>query len=154
MTAGTPASADLAPLFLRLFAALYDALPLAALWFFATVLALAVSGGTLDVRDPLQRVFLQLLLVAATGAYFVVSWVRGGQTIGMKPWRLRVVDADGGPLTARQAGLRFLVAIVSLAAAGIGFWWALADPQRRTWHDIAARTLFVRLHKAPGSPRP
>jgi uncharacterized RDD family membrane protein YckC len=96
---------------------------------------------------------VQALVVAVSAAYFVVSWRRGGQTIGMRPWRLHVVSRDGRALDTPQALLRFAVALVSLAAAGAGFWWALFDAQRRTWHDLAARTLLVRLDKTPGAPR-
>jgi uncharacterized RDD family membrane protein YckC len=41
--------------------------------------------------------------------------------------------------------LRFAVALLSLAPAGLGFWWALFDAQGRSWHDIAAGTLVVRM---------
>lgn len=148
------ATATPAPLFLRLLAAIYDALPVLALWFVAIAAVLALSGGRLDMHEPLSRLGVQLLLLALTAAYFIASWLRGGQTIGMRPWRLRVVDAGGGALSARQAALRFVVAIVSGAAAGCGYWWALVDAQRRTWHDLAAGTLMVRLDEMPGSVRP
>src|SRR3546814_18614948 len=67
-----------------------------------------------------------------TGAYAVVSWHRGGQTIGMRPWRLRVVAADGMPPSWRAVCVRYVVASVSLLAFGIGFIWALFDRQRRS----------------------
>jgi uncharacterized RDD family membrane protein YckC len=41
--------------------------------------------------------------------------------------------------------VRFAVAIVSLAALGLGFAWCLVDPAHRTWHDIAARSRVVRI---------
>lgn len=139
-----------AHLALRLLAAVYDALPLVALWFAATVLALALTGGALDVRQPLHRLLVQALALAATAGYFIVSWRRGGQTIGMRPWRLRIVTTDGQAPTLRQATIRFAVAVLSLGAIGMGFLWALFDPQNRTWHDIAAGTLMVRLAKTGG----
>jgi len=74
----------------------------------------------------------------------VISWSRGGQTIGMRAWRLRVVGADDAPLRWPRALLRFVVGLISLAALGIGFLWGLFDSQKRTWHDIAAGTLLVR----------
>jgi uncharacterized RDD family membrane protein YckC len=86
-------------------------------------------------------------VLLASAAYFALSWSRGGQTIGMKPWRLRVVRGDGASPDLTQSLLRFGVALISLAALGIGFWWALFDAQRRTWHDIAAGTVVVRLEK-------
>jgi uncharacterized RDD family membrane protein YckC len=139
---GAPAS-----LALRLLAALYDALPMLALWFVATMLALALTGGALDVQRLPDKLLVQALLLAVTGAYFVISWRRGGQTIGMRAWRLRVVSADGKPLETRQALVRFGVCLLSLAAIGLGFFWALIDAQNRTWHDIAAGTVMVRLEK-------
>ncbi len=139
---GTPAS-----LALRLLAALYDALPVLSLWFVATMLALALTGGALDVRQLPHKILVQVLLLAFTAPYFVISWRRGGQTIGMRAWRLRIVRDDGHPLSTRQSLLRFGVSAVSLTAAGLGFWWALIDAQNRTWHDIAAGTVMVRLEK-------
>ena len=136
-----------ANLALRLLAGLYDALPVLALWFVAAVLALVLTGGTLDVRSLPHKLLVQALLLAMTGTYFIVSWRRGGQTIGMRAWRLRIVRGDGTALDTRQAIVRFGVALVSFAAAGLGFWWALFDAQGRTWHDIAAGTLMVRLEK-------
>ena len=129
----------------RLIAAVYDLLPVLALWFVATILALALSGGALDVHSFPDKLLVQALVFAVSAAYFTLSWSLGGQTIGMKPWRLRVVRGDGGPVALRYALLRFVVALVSLAPAGLGFWWALFEPRRRAWHDLAAGTLVVRL---------
>ena len=82
-----------------------------------------------------------------TGLYAVVSWRRGGQTLGMRPWRLRVVAADGSAPTARVLWLRYAIATLSTAACGLGLLWSLVDRERRTWHDLATRTLFVRVEK-------
>jgi uncharacterized RDD family membrane protein YckC len=141
-------SATLAPLWLRLLAVVYDLLPLLGLWFLAAVLALAVTSGTLDVQHVGGKLLVQIPVLAFSAAYFVVSWLRGGQTIGMKPWRLRVIRADGSPLRAGHALLRFAVALLSLAPLGAGYWWTLIDRERRAWHDLAAGTLVVRLDKA------
>ena len=145
--AASPAAALPASLWLRLFAGAYDLLPLIGLWFVAGVLALVVTVGALDPHRLAHKLLVQALILALSAAYFVVSWMRGGQTIGMRAWRLRVVRADGSALGLWRALLRFFVALVSLAALGMGFWWALADPQKRTWHDMAARTLMMRKRK-------
>lgn len=87
--------------------------------------------------------------------FFGWFWTHGGQTIGMRAWKIRLVDNVSHPhsLVAigwRQALVRQLVAAVSLAAAGLGFLWSLFDHDRRTWHDIASRS---RLVMSPGSAR-
>lgn len=144
----SPQPATLASLWLRLLAAAYDLLPLLGLWFLATVCALLLTGGGLDVQAHVgHKVLLQIVVLAFSAVYFVLSWLRGGQTIGMKPWRLRVVRADGAPLRLQHALLRFAVAVLSLLPLGAGYWWILFDRERRAWHDLAAGTLVVRMDK-------
>jgi uncharacterized RDD family membrane protein YckC len=134
-----------AALGLRLLAGVYDLLPLFGLWSLAGALALALTGGALDPHQIADKLLVQTIALALTAAYFVISWTRGGQTLGMRAWRLRVVRADGSSIASATALLRFAVALISFGVAGIGFLWASFDGQRRTWHDIAAGTLMVRM---------
>jgi len=136
-----------ASVWLRVLAGTYDTLPLLGLWFLAGAVALGLSGGSLQSQQELRKLLTQVLVLAFTAAYFVVSWTRGGQTIGMRAWRLRVMRTDGTRVAWPRALLRFTVALVSLGALGAGFAWALLDPGKRTWHDIAADTRVVRLEK-------
>ena len=142
-----------APLWRRLAACAYDLLPLLALWFATDALAMLLSGGRLAEPHPSwqQRLPLQLALLAVTAAYFVLSWTRGGQTLGARAWRLRVIRADGThdtriPLTRALA--RFAMGWISLLALGLGFVWSAVDAQGRTWHDAASRTRLVRANQA------
>ena len=138
----TPAS-----LWLRIAAGIYDLFALIALWMATAGVALLLVHGTVDLAHPSPgwRIGLRGGLLLATAAYFVISWTRGGQTIGMRAWRLRIVDEDGRALEWRRAALRFAVACVSLLALGLGFAWCLFDRRKRGWHDLAARSLLVRL---------
>lgn len=132
----------------RLMAGIYDLLILLCLCFIAAALAVALTGGALDTHTLAGKLLVQIPALVFSAAYLVLSWKRGGQTIGMKPWRLRVVTADGTPPDIAHALLRFGVMPVSLAAFGLGFAWALLDRDKRTWHDIAAGTLLVRVAKS------
>lgn len=140
----------------RIAAMLYDLMPLIALWMFTALVVMAglqwATGSTdLIKTDAVAHeavaywLSLRLALLAVTAGYFIVSWLRGGQTIGMRAWRLQLMTADGTPLRAGQAWLRFGVAWFSLLAAGLGFLWCLVDAERRSWHDIAAGTRLVRI---------
>src|SRR3546814_12551254 len=64
------------------------------------------------------------------GLYAVPSWRRGGQTLGLRPWRLLVVGADGGVPSWRALCVRSAGGTVSRHAAGHGFWLALGVPAR------------------------
>ena len=140
----TPAS-----LWLRIAAGVYDLFPLVALWMLTAGLALLVAHGDVDLAHPSLGWLIGLrgALIVVTAAYFVISWARGGQTIGMRAWRLRVVDANGNALPWPRCVLRFLVACVSFGAIALGFVWCLVDARKRAWHDIAAGSVLVRLEK-------
>jgi len=138
----------------RLLALLYDLWPALALWMLAGAaftLAYAVAGHDLRQNiapfSPLQ-VLLWVVCWWLTGAYAVLSWRRGGQTLGMRPWRLRVTDANGDPARLRALCLRYAVGTLSLLLGGLGFWWAWIDRERLTWHDRISRTRMVREPKA------
>ena len=139
-----------APLWLRLAAIFYDLLVLLALWMLIGALVLLAFDGEVDVvhQPALYHIVLQAALLGVTAIYFVLSWCRGGQTIGMRAWGLRVVDSHSRQApTWSRCVLRFAVALLSLLAAGAGFIWCLIDRERRAWHDLAARTRVVRVAK-------
>ena len=139
-------SSNPASLWLRVAAAVYDLFPLIALWMATAGLLLLAMHGNVDVAHPpgAYRIALRVALLAVSAAYFVVSWSCGGQTIGMRAWRLRVVAADGGRLPWMRALLRFVVAIISLLALGLGFVWCLTDQEHRCWHDILSASQVKR----------
>lgn len=90
---------------------------------FVTGYALLALTGWRHPLEPAQRWTLQAVLFVAIGIYFVYCWVRTGQTLPMKSWRLRVVDRDGGLLSPARAVLRYLLAW-SLFAPGLLLAWA------------------------------
>ncbi|MEO6968800.1 MAG: RDD family protein [Rhodanobacteraceae bacterium] len=134
------------PLWRRLTAMLYDVFPLIALWMITAFVCLQAMArfGKLDAtRAPWWE---QLALLAVTAAYFVISWTRIGQTIGMRAWRLKLLRKNGERIEVWRALARFFLALVSLLIAGIGFWWALFDAQKRTLHDRVCGTVMMRLN--------
>lgn len=138
----------------RLLSLLYDVWPVLALWMVLSALftlgyTFLGHHGTRENIPPFSP--LQWLLWACcwgvTGLYAVISWRRGGQTLGMRPWRLKVVAADGGTPTRGALWRRYALASVSTLAAGLGFWWAWLDRGRLTFHDRFSGTRLVRLPK-------
>lgn len=143
----TSAPFQVAPLPRRLAALLYDALLLLALLLVATVpWALAARG---ELIAPLARAAYQAYLLGVSAVFFGWFWTHGGQTLGMRAWRVQVVADNATAVTVRAAAVRFGVGLISLAAFGLGFWWTLIDRDRKTWHDRAAHTRVVLLPKRP-----
>ena len=136
----------------RLLSLFYDLWPVAALWMLVAVPFVALDAFIAgDVRHNIAPGSLLsqlqfLCSLAVTGGYATLSWRRGGQTLGMRPWRLKLVAASGNPgWTALW--LRYAVGLLSLLACGLGFWWAWLDRDGRTWHDRASGTRLVRVPK-------
>jgi len=126
----------------RLLALVYDLVISIAFLFAVSALSLAVKPDHRPVEPGTPDALVVFIaLWAAIGAYAVVSWRRGGQTIGMKPWRLQVVTAEGGRPTRSALLIRYMLISLSLGAALL---WCLVDGQRRGLHDLAAGTLLVR----------
>ncbi|MGN2242556.1 RDD family protein [Frateuria sp. GZRR33] len=149
------------PLWRRLAALVYDLLAVVAIVMVVGLLCQLATGGQVVAAGthPAIAWWYQPLQGLVVGAYFVISWLRGGQTLGMRPWRLRLVTADGGKLRPGQALRRVVVAALPLLLLGLAPWlglrgavwavligWAvwfapaLFDPRRRTLHDVAAAT--------------
>jgi uncharacterized RDD family membrane protein YckC len=126
----------------RLLAFAYDAVPVLALLMLASGLFLAVTGGRTVEHAPLLALVEFVLLWTLCGAYFVLSWRRGGQTLGMRPWRLKLVAADGRLAGNRALWLRYAVASVTPL---VGWLWCFFDAERRALCDVAAGTVFVRV---------
>ena len=124
----------------RLASMLYESLLAFAIVFLSGFLFYGAANGRL--AGPVRH-FFQLYLLAVLGLYFVWCWHRGGQTLPMKTWKLRLVSADGGPVSVSRATLRYLLACLSAALAGAGFAWALFDRDRQFLHDRLAGTRIV-----------
>ena len=131
-----------APFLARIAAMIYEALLVTAVIFIAALPFLYLVG---NAETGWRHLAFQLYLLGVLFAYFSAFWLRSGQTLAMKTWRIRLVDLAGGTISLKQAALRFALALVGLMLAGAGFWWALFDRDRQFLHDRLARTRLVRV---------
>ena len=114
----------------------YEALLLFAVAFFAAWLFTFASGGR-DATSGWLRYELQAFIALVCAAYFLWCWLRGGQTLAMKAWRIRLVD-----VSPTRALLRLVLAAV-FVPTGISIVWALFDRERRFLHDRIAGTRLI-----------
>ena len=115
---------------------LYESLLLFAVAFFAGWLFFFASGGR-DATSGGLRHALQAFIVIVFAAYFLRCWLRGGQTLAMKAWRIRLVG-----VTPEKAILRFFLALL-LVPTGVALLWALFDKEKQFLHDRLAGTRLV-----------
>jgi uncharacterized RDD family membrane protein YckC len=130
----------------RLAAIFYDSLLLLSVLFVATIPLVFVPDSLRGSSGV--RLAVQAYLLVVSYLFFAGFWTHGGQTLGMRAWRLRLVSSDSGQgVSWTQALRRFLAAILSWACAGLGFLWVLVRPDRRAWHDLLSGSQLVLLPK-------
>ena len=115
----------------------YDALLLLAVWFLATALVLPFNAGQAFSSD---QYFYPIYLVTIAFVFYAWFWTHGGQTLGLRAWKIKVCSRNGGPVGWRQAAVRFTAAALSWTCFGLGFLWCLFDKNRLCWHDYLSNT--------------
>jgi uncharacterized RDD family membrane protein YckC len=86
--------------------------------------------------------------IAVIAGYFIVNWLRSGQTLGMRAWRLRAVSDAGKPLTLSAAILRSMAGFLAWAPAALGVLWLYLDPEHLALHDRFSKTRVVLLARS------
>jgi len=142
---------------------LYESILLFGVLFAAILLFLLATKDR--IHEPIATIAMNMWYVFVLGAYFIYFWLKSGQTLAMQTWRIKVISADGSPVTFARALLRYLAAwmwflpafltayvrgihhwpMVALVIAGFSLWacTALLDKHRQFLHDRIAGTRLV-----------
>lgn len=123
---------------------IYEVLLVIAVLFVASFVFISLSG---DAQSGWKHIVYQIFLLGVLFAYFSVFWLRSGQTLAMKTWRIKLVDRDGALITLPRAVLRFVLALLSLSLFGVSILWALFDADRQFLHDRLAKTRLIYYKK-------
>ena len=122
-----------------------------------------IAAALIDLLIPLAGVALVYaaglsltrgLLLAGLGwtlYYFFALESGGGQTLGKRAMKLRVVSADGTPATMEQIAKRTVVRILDGHIVGLIVMLATGDRRLRLG-DIVAGTVVTEAERAPGAP--
>lgn len=157
----------------RFAAAFYDMILIVAVWMMAQFALLPIIGR--DVGLAVTTIQLYLAIIAFV--FFGWFWTHGGQTLGMRVWRLKLVSGNGYPPGWYQSFVRYLGMLVpwllialglelKASAAGpyatitelvlapaafflalLGFLWPLFDKQKMAWHDRLSQSCLTVLPK-------
>jgi len=165
--------------FRRLASGFYDALIMLAICMLATLLIVPFAPGrsfqAFYAHHTGVKLIYQLGLLTLGFVFFGGFWTHGGQTIGMRAWKLWTVCMDGAPLRWHRALIRYLSMLIpwlllllgceflvnassephthiySVTAIGVfilaiaAFVWPAIDPHRLAWHDHLSGTRLVLL---------
>lgn len=119
----------------------YDLLLLISVLLFAAAIAVGVNavatgGQAIAAGNP----FFFIYLLAVSFLFYGWFWTHGGQTLGMRTWKVFLLSDTQQKISWRQAFLRFIVAIPSWFAFGIGFWWQWLGRGQKSWPDLISDT--------------
>lgn len=134
------------PIFKRTMACVYELLILIAIWMLLTWAFVTIFG---DATAGTKRLCLQFSLWLVSGLYFVVCWVKTGQTLAMQAWKMKVVGGHGDLLTLQQAMLRYLLASTLMLIFGVSFLYMFLNKQRLFLHDRLLGSRYVMVTQAP-----
>ena len=121
----------------RLGAVFYDICLAFSLIFFVGIVVNAFIG---EIGDA----FFYLITLPGVYLYFVISWVKGRQTIGMKAWKFQVVQHNLKNITYQQAFIRSSLGFISFMLFGLGFIYQLFNKDKLLWHDKISNTLLTK----------
>ena len=121
----------------RLLAIMYDLLLLFAILFIVTLFSNIAIGPEIIQSS---RILYPTSLLLIIYLYFIWHWIHGGQTLGMKAWKLVVMTREGNNLDFWTASKRFLLALITNTCFGFGLLWAIFDPMKLTFYDRYSST--------------
>lgn len=132
MSANEPAS-----IFKRIAAFFYDCLLLIAVFFVITAIAVRVNGG-----EAIESPIYLMVLIPVAWIFFSWFWLHGGQTLGMRAWKIKLVNESGGSISVLSSVIRFTTGLLLLPFVLIP---ALFDVDKRGLHDRLAGTKILRI---------
>jgi uncharacterized RDD family membrane protein YckC len=113
--------------------------------------------GQAAAAVPALGIVLGVFVILLPALYFAWAYSTTGQTVGKRALGIKVISADGMPLSWTQGVLRSLGYLVSGFPFDLGFLWAAWDDNRQAWHDKFAGTYVVKasyeFQPSPGAVR-
>ncbi len=128
-------------LFRRLASIFYDGVLVVAI-----VIITSLPFYSFNVEESfLLKLTMQLYFYLIIQYFFVWFWVNSTATLGMKSWKIKIVDINGNNISYKKAIVRFNASILSLSIFGLGFLISLFRKDKKCLHDIISRTQLIKI---------
>lgn len=119
----------------------YDLVLLLSVLLFAAAIAVAFNalftgGQAIASGNP----FFFLYLLTVSFLFYGWFWTHGGQTLGMRAWKVFLLSENHHRISWQQAFFRFVVAIPSWFLLGIGFWGQWLGKSKQSWPDLMSHS--------------
>tara|TARA_B100001758_G_C18415916_1_gene619657 strand:+ start:5369 stop:5770 length:402 start_codon:yes stop_codon:yes gene_type:complete len=129
-----------ASLWRRIIAIIYDLILVISILF---LMSLPLFNFNLQ-EDIFLKIIVQIYFYLIIQYFFVWFWVNKQGTLGMRTWKLKIVDINGNKISYKKAILRFNVAIISILFFGFGFIISIFHKDKKCLHDIISKTFLIK----------
>jgi len=129
---------QITPLWKHFAAFIYDVFPILGMFLLTTFIVVLFRNGE-EVKP--HTLWFDLILIIELTFYYTYSWKVGGQTLGMRAWKFKIIpNQQQSTMTWSQTSLRFLVGIISTILLGSGLFWKLISKDKYTWMDLVSES--------------
>ena len=129
-------------IFYRFLAMFYDSFIAVSVAILASFPYVYLFGNSVPASNFAYKLYLFTIIMLL----FAVQWSRGGQTLGMQAWKIKVFDLEKRNLSFARSCLRFVLAMLTGATA-ISWLWALVDRDSQTLFDRLTKSQVVKIKK-------
>lgn len=134
------------PVWKHFAAFVYDIFPLLGVFIATSLIVMLLRGG--EIVEP-GNIWFSLLLLFELVFYYVYSWKKGGQTLGMRAWKIKIIPQNENQknLSWKQSLLRFIVGCVSTLCLGLGILWKILSDSKTSWMDMISHSEVKTMKK-------
>ena len=126
----------------RVLVIIYDSILLAAVFIFTSLPIIIPFKITIEhTFYPLYIIYIYFIAFI----FFAWNWTHGGQTLGLKTWKIKLIADSGKNVTWKQSFLRYIGSLICWLSCGIGFLWCYTNKDRLAWNDIISKTRLTKI---------
>lgn len=125
----------------------YDLIIIIAILLLATTLLFFICL-VLQINQPQpQSIYLRVYLFAVIVSYYHLSWTsHNHQTIGMKAWRVKLINNMPGDITLSQSILRVIGGVIGFVSFGLGYICLYFNKKQLTLADLLSNTKLYHVN--------
>ncbi|GFO72972.1 hypothetical protein BJAS_P3514 [Bathymodiolus japonicus methanotrophic gill symbiont] len=140
---GLTASPARPGLFRYIAAIFYDLILVIAVLLLTTALFHYLNDGSVSIQSSLLA--FRLYLLSVSFLFYGWFWTHGGQTLGLRAWKLRLVNHEQKNITWKQALIRYITACISWLCFGLGILWRVWQKDGKTWQDLSSKSDIIHI---------
>ncbi len=128
----------------RLSIVMYDYLLIIAVCITYGIIYIAIGKLVFSMEaDRPSGLFYQIGWLVTVVGFYAYFWMKGGQTTGMRAWRVQITTLDGKPPQLSHCVIRFFISPIGWLLC----LSALLDKNKQCLHDKLSKTQLVLLPK-------